>query len=94
MKGRKIISFVMALTMTLPVGMYVNNTTVSARMIDSNYQRQVLWSTSFENSEGFVTDTLDVKGAESVNGSLKTDIVGDLSYLVDKANLSGSDMRL
>lgn len=91
MKGRKIISFVMALTMTLPVGMYVNNTIVSARMIDSNYQRQVLWSTSFENSEGFVTDTLDAKGAESVNGSLKTDIVGDLSYLVDKANLSGSD---
>lgn len=90
MKGRKILSLVLALTMAFPMGISVHSTDVSAKVIDANYKEDVLWSTSFENSDGFKTGTLDTKGSKNVSGSMKSDIKGDLSYLVDKSNLSGS----
>ena len=91
MKGRKVLSLIMALTMMVPMGISTDTTQAYAQTIDSDYERNVLWSTSFENTDGFLATTLDTKGSQNVSSAMTTDIAGDLSYMVDKTTLSGSD---
>ena len=58
---KKVVSFALVLSMAFPVGMSYRETSVEAKVIDSDYNKDVLWSTSFESADGFKTSTVDDK---------------------------------
>jgi len=88
--GRRALALALTCVLALPIGIVTNTNAVEGRVIDSNYTKNVLWSTSFENSTNFKNSTLDTKGTDNVSQSLNTDIAGDLSYLINREKVSGS----
>lgn len=84
---KQIVSFALVLSMAFPAGMSYSSTPTEGKVIDSNYDKKVLWSTSFETGDNFRTNTLDAKGTDNVsttgttiqiNGSL-SDRIGSFS---------------
>lgn len=85
---KRCVSVALILSMIIPTGIKKND--VNAKVIDANYDKEVLWSTSFETSNNFRTTTLDNKGTANVSTTGTTiQINGDLSSNV--GSYSGSD---
>ena len=87
---KKVVSFALVLSMTFPVGMSYRETSVEAKVIDSDYNKDVLWSTSFESADGFKTSTVDDKKgtANIATNELRYQINGNLSGEIE--SYSGS----
>lgn len=86
MRGKKILSLVTAFSLAVPTGIIGNSTVSSARVVDANYEKHVVWSTSFEDGEGkeFRESQKDAgKGSSNVSDAMKSDLVGNLSSLIE-----------
>ena len=87
---KKVIATALVFCMALPVGISYQRTSVAAQVIDANYSKQMLWSTSFESADNFKTSTLDSKGANNVAADgVSTQINGSLNGMI--GSTSGSD---
>lgn len=90
-KFRKLVSLTLALSMIFPIGFSSYEAKVEARVIDSDYAKEILWSTSFESGDNFQTSTLDDKGFSNVvHGATKSQLKGELNDKIDMSSLSGS----
>lgn len=82
-------SFALILTLATPAVALPKD--VEAKVIDKNYAKEVLWSTSFESADNFRTSTLDDKGFSNVvNGATTSQLKGELNDKIDLSSLSGS----
>lgn len=81
-------SIALVLSMMLPIGFSKND--IEAAVLDADYEKTMLWSTSFESADGFRTSTIDDKGYSNVYVSTTSQLKGELSGRVDLTSLSGS----
>lgn len=90
---KKVVSFALVLSMAFPVGMSYSKTSAEAKVIDSNYNKDVLWSTSFESADNFKTSTVDdKKGTANISTNEPSfQINGNLSGEIE--SYSGSDAK-
>ena len=89
---KKVVSFALVLSMAFPVGMSYRETSVEAKVIDSDYNKDVLWSTSFESADGFKTSTVDDKkgtaniAATKISAGVSTGIGSHAKDIEDKGD--------
>lgn len=72
--ARKVMSLALVLSMMAPTGFAGGKTTAEAKVIDSNYSKEAVWSTSFESSDNFKTSVLDSKGSANVTNGMTSEI--------------------
>lgn len=90
---KKVVSFALVLSMAFPVGMSYRETSVEAKVIDSDYNKDVLWSTSFESADGFKTSTVDDKKgtANIATNEIRYQINGNLSGEIESYSGSAAE---
>lgn len=86
--AKRSMSIALVLSMILPVGFNKNET--KAAVIDADYEKTMLWSASFENSDNFKTSTSDDKGFSNISINTISALNGRLTSKVDTSSLSGS----
>ena len=90
-KSGKALSYALVFSMLLPSGVAVNGISAKAQVMDENYKKNVLWSTSFESAENLKISTIEERGTENVDGGPALEVRGSLYGQIGEAYGSNSD---
>lgn len=85
---KKLLSWLLILCMIMPAIISSSIQVKASEVSDAG--KTLLWSTSFETPDNFIKNKLDELGSANLEGTLSTELTGDITYLVDINSIEGS----